>query len=226
MATLYIVATPIGNLKDITIRALETFRGVDLIACEDTRRTRKLLTAHDIRKPLLSCHAHGEAVAAEEICDHLAAGRDVAYASDAGTPSVSDPGTVLARTVRGKGHSVIPVPGPCAATTIASIAGIPGKTVVFEGFLSPKAGRRRGRLRELIARNETFVIYESPHRIIKLLQDLADLEPDRELMLGREMTKMHEQYIHATAQEMVDIVRDHTTQRGEFTVLVGGGKNT
>ena len=147
MSELYIVATPIGNLGDITFRALETFKAVDVIAAEDTRHTLELLTHFEIRKPLVSCRAQNEEAAATKIIRLLDSGQTVAYASDAGTPGISDPGAVLAGLVRKAGHRVVPIPGASAFAALASVAGAGGKTLVFEGFLSPKPGRRRSRLR-------------------------------------------------------------------------------
>ena len=219
------MATPIGNLSDITLRALETLKQVDVVACEDTRRTLRLLNAHGISKPLVSCHARRESQAAERICEFLEEGKDVAYASDAGTPGLSDPGAVLVAQVRGRGFSVVPIPGPSAMSAILSIGGFRGKTVTFEGFLSPKSGRRRKRLSELLSRQEAFVIFESPHRVVKLMADIADLEPSRQILVGREMTKLHEQYLQATASELVNMLGSTAPERGEFTVLVGAGKN-
>jgi len=224
MATLYIVPTPIGNLKDITLRALELLREVDLVACEDTRRTLKLLNAYEIKKPLISCRAENEARVAETICRELERGRSVAYASDAGTPGVSDPGAVLVRTVRQRGFPVIPLPGASALTMIMSASGFSGKSVTFEGFLSPKPGRRRSRLRELLDREEAFVLYESPFRIVKLISDLADLSPERTVLVGREMTKLHEEFRESTAESMKQELEGRNGQLGEFTVLVSGKK--
>ena len=149
MSELFIVGTPIGNLGDITLRAIETFKNVDVIACEDTRHTLQLLNHLEIRKPLLSCRAQNEVSASQKIIALLDEGKSVAYASDAGTPGISDPGAVLAGLARKAGHKVIPIPGPSAFASLVSVAGVGGKTVLFEGFLSPKAGKRRSRLKEL-----------------------------------------------------------------------------
>jgi 16S rRNA (cytidine1402-2'-O)-methyltransferase len=228
MSTLYIVATPIGNLRDITLRALDILRGVDVIACEDTRHTRKLLTSHDIRKTLMSCHANAEEKSAGKIIELLSAGKSVAYASDAGTPGLSDPGAVLVRRVRDAGFDVVPVPGPSAVTALLSVAGIPGKGFYFEGFLSPKRGRRRRRIEELVALEEPFVLYESPFRIIKLFTDLADMCSQRPVLIGREITKMHEEFIEGTCEavyeKLVKNAENGRNLRGEFCVLVGRQK--
>ncbi len=224
MSTLYVVATPIGNLKDITLRALEVLQSVDLIACEDTRHTLKLLNAHNIKKRLISCRADNEAQSAAGICRLLAEGRTVAYASDAGTPSVSDPGALLVHAVREAGFPVVPIPGVSALSTILSVAGLRERSVTFEGFLSPKVGKRRARLTELLARGEAFVVYESPFRLLKLLGDLADLSAEREIFVGREMTKVHEEYRAATAKELLSEYAARGKVLGEVSVLVLGKK--
>ena len=181
MSELYIVGTPIGNLGDITFRALETFKSVDVIAAEDTRHTLELLTHFEIRKPLVSCRAQNEGFASEKIIQMLNKGQKEAYASDAGTPGISDPGAVLAEKARSAGHRVIPIPGPSAFATLASVAGSGGKTLVFEGFLSPKPGRRRSRLRELMGTPAACIVYESPFRVVKLLADIAEIDDGGEL---------------------------------------------
>lgn len=226
MARLYIVATPIGNLGDISLRALEQLKEVDLIACEDTRRSLKLLNHYEIRKPLLSCHGHNEEKASNRILKLLEEGKNIAYVSDSGTPGLSDPGSRLVRAVRDGGFPVVPLPGPSAFATLISAAGFLDKTVTFEGFLSPKAGRRRSRLRELLGRGEAFLLYESVHRILKLLEDIAELDPERQLMLGREMTKEYEEFIQGTPSQLSEELQETNTVKGEFSVLVSGGKKS
>lgn len=225
MSTLYVVGTPIGNLGDITFRALETFKAVDVIACEDTRRTLQLLTHFEIRKPLVSCRAQNEQTAAQKIVRLLDEGQTAAYASDAGTPGISDPGAVLVDEARAAGHTVVPVPGASAFAALASVAGSGGKTLVFEGFLSPKPGRRRSRLRELMATGNAFVLYESPFRIVKLLADIADIECGRRVVVGRELTKLHEEIVEGTAAELRDAFAGRSKILGEFAVFVSGNKN-
>ena len=225
MSELYIVGTPIGNLGDITFRALETFKAVDVVAAEDTRHTMELLTHFEIRKPMISCRAQNEAVAAQKLIQLLDEGKTVAYASDAGEPGISDPGAVLAGLVRAAGHKVVPIPGPSACTTLASVAGAGGKTLIFEGFLSPKPGRRRSRLKELMETGNAVVIYESPFRITKLLADIADIEGNRRIVVGRELTKLHEEITSGTA---VDLYNDYSSRqsiKGEFAVFISGVKN-
>lgn len=225
MSTLYIVGTPIGNLGDITFRALETFKAVDVIAAEDTRHTLELLTHFEIRKPLISCRAQNEAFASEKIIGLLNEGQTVAYASDAGTPGISDPGAILAGLARNAGHTVVPIPGASAFATLASVAGAGGKTLIFEGFLSPKPGRRRSRLRELMATGDAVILYESPFRIVKLLTDIADIEESRRVVVGREMTKLHEEITDDTAANVRDNYAARTKIQGEFAVFISGTKN-
>lgn len=225
MSTLYIVGTPIGNLGDITFRAIETFKGVDVIAAEDTRHTLQLLSHFEIRKPLISCRSQNEEFAGQKIIKLLDEGQSVAYASDAGTPGISDPGAVLAGLAREAGHTVVPIPGPSAFATLVSVAGAGGKTLIFEGFLSPKPGRRRSRLRELLATGDAVVLYESPFRIVKLLTDVADIDSTRRVVVGRELTKLHEEIIGGTAAEMRDEFSSRAKIQGEFAVFISGNKN-
>ncbi|MBR2463209.1 MAG: 16S rRNA (cytidine(1402)-2'-O)-methyltransferase [Spirochaetaceae bacterium] len=225
MSTLYIVGTPIGNLGDITYRALETFKAVDVIACEDTRHTLQLLNHFEIKKPLVSCRAQNEQVAALKLVRLLDEGQTVAYASDAGTPGISDPGAVLVDVAREAGHDVVPIPGACAFVSLASVAGSGGKSLLFEGFLSPKPGRRRSRLRELMATGFAFVLYESPFRIVKLLADIADIQCERRIVVGRELTKLHEEIVEGTAAEVLENFAGRSKILGEFAVFVSGSKN-
>lgn len=216
------VATPIGNLKDISFRALETFQEADFIACEDTRHTLGLLTHYEISKPLISCRAVNEAAASEKIVKLLDEGKKIAYASDAGTPAISDPGSILVRTAREAGHTIIPIPGASAFGAIMSVAGTYDKTVVFEGFLSPKAGKRKRRLQELFDFGAGFVLYESPYRIVKLLADIAEIDSSRELIVGRELTKLHEEIIKGPASEVLQNFEKRLSIKGEFSVFVTG----
>ena len=218
MSTLYIVATPIGNLDDITLRAIRTLREADVIACEDTRHTQTLLTHLEITgKRLIACHAHNEAASSQGIIALLSQGLSVAYCSDAGTPGVSDPGSRLVRAVRSAGFEVVPIPGASASVTLISASGLSGKTFTFEGFLSPKSGRRKNRLKELLAREEAFIVYESPFRILKTLGELRDLDDTRHLVLGREMTKAFEQFIYGTPSEVISQLK---VVKGEFALVV------
>lgn len=226
MSTLYIVGTPIGNLGDITFRAVETFKSVDVIAAEDTRHTLQLLNHLEIKKPLISCRSQNEAVAGQKIIKILDEGQNVAYASDAGTPGISDPGAILAGLARGAGHNVVPIPGPSAFASLVSVAGAGGKTLIFEGFLSPKPGRRRSRLRELLATGDAVVVYESPFRVVKLLTDIAEIESSRRVVVGRELTKLHEEIIEGTAEEMRDNFASRDKVLGEFAIFISGVKKT
>ncbi len=218
MSKLYIVATPIGNLDDITLRAINTLREADVIACEDTRHTQTLLTHLGITgKRLIACHAHNEAASSQGIVGLLGQGLNVAYCSDAGTPGVSDPGSRLVRAVREAGFDIVPIPGASASVTLISASGLAGKTFTFEGFLSPKSGRRKSRLKELLEREEAFIIYESPFRLLKTLGELRDLDDSRHLVLGREMTKAFEQFIYGTPSE---VIAELKVVKGEFALVV------
>jgi 16S rRNA (cytidine1402-2'-O)-methyltransferase len=211
-------------LGDISFRAVEILKKVDIVACEDTRRTLKLLSYLGIRVKMLSCRAQNEEIAAKKVLDALNQGQEVAYASDAGTPALSDPGAVLARLAADAGHDVIPIPGPSAFAALLSVSGGRDKTVVFEGFLSPKSGRRKARLRELMAMDAACVLFESPFRILKLLNDIAEIDSERYLCLGREMTKIHEEYVRGPAAEILAIFNQKKEQIGEFSVFISGKK--
>lgn len=218
MSTLYIVGTPIGNLDDITLRAIRTLKEVNVIACEDTRHTQTMLTHLEITgKRLIACHAHNEAASSNGIVNLLDQGLDVAYVSDAGTPGVSDPGSRLVRTVRDEGFDVVPIPGASACVTLISASGLAGKTFTFEGFLSPKSGRRKSRVKELLERNEAFIVYESPFRVVKLLDELEQLCPDRNIVLGRELTKAFEQILCGTPSQVKEELK---VVKGEFALCI------
>jgi 16S rRNA (cytidine1402-2'-O)-methyltransferase len=228
VALLYIIGTPIGNLGDISVRAGEILKTVDLVACEDTRQTLKLLNYLGISVKMISCRARNEAFAAQKVIALLNEGKTAAYASDAGTPALSDPGAVLVRMAAEAGHQVIPVPGPSAFASLVSVSGGMDRSVFFEGFLSTKAGRRRARLRELLALESAFVLYESPFRILKLLEDLADLDGERYMCIGREMTKIHEEYLRGSVRELRDLLIDRAKKniiKGEFSVFISGKKS-
>ncbi len=220
--TLYIVATPIGNLKDITLRALETLREVDIVAAEDTRHTLQLLNAHGIVKRLVSCRAANESNSADGIVKLLSGGQSIAYCTDAGTPGLSDPGAVLVSRVREAGHPVVPIPGPSALAAILSVGGLGGRTVTFDGFAPVKPGKRQKRIDELLNRKESFVLYESPFRIVKLLQAIADTEPERKILVAREMTKSHEEFLSGSALSVLNDLKGRPIIKGEFAVLVSG----
>lgn len=224
MSVLYVIGTPIGNLSDMTYRAVETLKNVDYVAAEDTRHTLQLLNHFEIKKPLISCRAQNEKFVAEKIVKLLEEGSSVAYASDAGTPGISDPGAVLVDCVREGGHDVVPIPGVSAFATLISVAGSGGKTLIFEGFLSPKPGKRRSRLRELMATGDAIIIYESPFRITKLLSDIADIDSTRRVVVGRELTKLHEEIISGSAEELRDDFTNRPSIKGEFAIFISGTK--
>jgi len=220
MSTLYIVATPIGNLEDISHRALRVLGEVDWVACEDTRQTLKLLTHYGLKARLLAFHSHNLKRETPRLLSLLEEGRSVALVTDGGTPGISDPGTYLVARARERGIPVSPVPGPSALSAILSVAGCGAPAVCFAGFLSPKAGRRRRELEELLSRPGGVVLYESPHRILKLLEELKRLAPVRVCLLGREMTKVHEEFLEGNAGALLTELGGRTTLLGEFTLLV------
>ena len=225
MSELFIVATPIGNLGDITYRAIETLKSVDYVAAEDTRHTLQLLNHFEIKKTMISCRAQNEAEVSKKIIALLEEGKSVAFASDAGTPGISDPGAVLVSEVRKAGFNVVPIPGASAFATLVSVAGTGGKTIIFEGFLSPKSGRRKNRVKELLLTGAAFVLYESPYRIVKLLQDIADIESERNVVVGRELTKLHEEIVEGSAAEVLENFASRSKILGEFAIFVAGNKN-
>lgn len=218
---LYVVATPIGNLADITFRAVDVLRKVSVIACEDTRRTRKLLEHYGIEARLVSCHEHNEEERSQELLERLEAGEDVALVSDAGTPLVSDPGYRLVRKAVGRGVRVVPVPGASAAAAALSASGLETDSYYFGGFLPRKAKERR-RLLEALARLPcTLVFYEAPHRVVETLADFAALLPDRPVVVARELTKIHEEFLRGKAAEVREELLRRGAVKGEITLLVG-----
>jgi 16S rRNA (cytidine1402-2'-O)-methyltransferase len=217
---LFIVATPLGNLDDVSSRARSTLQSVDCIACEDTRRTAKLLARHEIKTPTLSCHRFNEMERLEPILRRLSAGENIALVSDGGTPGISDPGALLINAALERKITVVPIPGASAVTTLLSCSGLPADSYVFEGFLPHRGGERRIRLRQLRSDTRTLVFFESPHRIGVTLQDIHDIFGERLLVIGRELTKRYETILRGTAAEI-------TTQlgpspRGEFTIAMAG----
>ncbi len=220
MSTLYIVATPIGNLEDVTYRAISTLKEVDIIACEDTRITSRLLQHYGIQKRLIATHAHNEKASAMGIVKLLEEGNSIAFVSDAGTPGISDPGAHLVELVRSSGFSVVPIPGVSAVATAVSVAGLMGKSFTFEGFVSVKPGKRTKRLRELIDRDEAFFLYESPFRLLKLLNAILEIEATRLVMVGREMTKTFEEYVKGTALEVFALFNERDSIKGECVICV------
>ncbi|HUT21932.1 MAG TPA: 16S rRNA (cytidine(1402)-2'-O)-methyltransferase [Candidatus Bipolaricaulota bacterium] len=219
---LYIAATPIGNLKDITYRVVETLKEANLIVCEDTRHTRKLLTHYGIDKPTISYHQHSSPHKIKELIEKIKGGQNVVYVSDAGTPNVSDPGGKLAEAAAAAGITTIPLPGPAAFSTLISVAGLPMDNFIFLGFLPHKKGRRK--IYEKIMNSEIPVIfYESVHRIMRTLGDLAELMPERQMVIGRELTKMHETIYRGKIESLKENFSDSEV-KGEFAVIVAGNK--
>ena len=221
---LHVVATPIGNLGDLSPRALETLRSVDAIAAEDTRHTQKLLAAFGARATLIALHDHNEAAQSAQLVARMLAGADIALVSDAGTPLISDPGFRLVRAAREAGIVVTPVPGACAAIAALSVAGIGSDRFVFEGFLPNKAAARRERLEALAAEPRTLIFYESSHRIAATLDDAAAaFGPQRHAVLARELTKRFETVLDGTLPELVErLAQDADQHRGEFVLIVEG----
>jgi 16S rRNA (cytidine1402-2'-O)-methyltransferase len=219
--TLYIVATPIGNLEDITLRAVRVLKEVDLIAAEDTRHTRKLLAHYGIVTRLDSYYDEVEARKAALLVKLLKNGKNIALVSDAGTPTLSDPGFRLVREAILAGVSVVPVPGPSALLAVLSVGGLPTDRFVFEGFLPAKKRERRDRLQSLLREERTLVFYEAPHRLRETLADMLELFGDREMAFGREVTKIHEEFVRGRISEAIAAV-ERKEPRGEITLAVGG----
>ncbi len=217
---LYIIATPIGNLEDITLRALRTLREVDLIAAEDTRNSGVLLKKYEIKTRLTSFHAFSDQRKLDEIIGMLKEGKNVALISDAGTPGISDPGFVLIRAARAAGIKVVPIPGPSAFLTALSASGLPINHFLYLGFLPMKKGRQT-MLRALQEEQNTVVFYESPHRIVKTLGELAEYFPERKLVIARELTKIFEEFVEGSAAELLTYF-SQKTPKGEFVVIMDG----
>ena len=217
--TLYVVATPIGNLEDITARARRILREVDVVACEDTRRTRALLTHFDIHTPTVSYYEHNKLTRGPQLLRQLAEGRSIALVSDAGTPGISDPGVLLVREARAANISVVPIPGPSAVATALSAAGLSADRFVFDGFLPVKPGRRVNRLKELRDLEMTIVVYESPHRIVAALEAIGEVFRERPIVVARELTKQFEEITTAPAAAHLERLRAGIV-RGEFTVVI------
>jgi len=221
---LYVVATPIGNRDDITVRALSVLREVDLIAAEDTRKTRSLLTRHNIKCSLISYHEHNEDKRTPQLMDKLKKGVSIALVSNAGTPSVSDPGYRLIEAAIFNNIKVIPIPGVSAVTAALSVAGLPTDTFVFGGFLSKKKTKRLKQLNELATEQRTIILYESPKRILSLLKEIIAAMGDRNGVLAREMTKLHEEFVRGLLSEIIVKLKKRPQIKGECTLLVAGRK--
>ena len=220
--TLYVLATPIGNLGDLTFRAVKCMKEVDLIACEDTRRTAKLLNHLGIKKPLISCFEHNELTRIEELLGRISAGDDVALVSDAGTPTISDPGFALVRAARERGIRVCPIPGPSAVVAALSVSGLPTDEFLFAGFLPRTGSARRTRLQGLKAHRATLVFYESPHRVVESLADMIAVLGDREAFLAREVTKLHEELKAGLLSAIANLLSERPEVLGEIVLVVRG----
>jgi len=218
---LYVISTPIGNLEDITLRALRLLREVDVIAAEDTRHTRKLLSHFDIHTPLTSFYQHQQFRQAPGLVRQLLEGKAIALVTDAGTPGISDPGAVLVRLAVEAGIAITPVPGPTAAITLLSVSGLDTHAFVFEGFLPIKSGRKRRALESLAHEKRTLIFYESPHRLVKTLALMLDVLGDRPATVGRELTKVFEEITRGTLAAALESYRNRTV-KGELTIAIAG----
>lgn len=218
---LYLVATPIGNLEDITLRALRILKEVDIIAAEDTRNTLKLLNHFEIKKPLISNHRHNEDGREDVLINKLKEGKNIAVVSDAGTPGISDPGEVIVKRAIEENIEVIPVPGACAAINALIASGLDTKEFVFFGFLPLNKKLRKEKLDEIKNENKTSIIYEAPHKVKDSLKDLKDIIGDRKVVLAREITKIHEEFIRGNINDIINKCND---LRGEMIILIEGGE--
>jgi len=218
---LYLVATPIGNLDDITLRAINILKEVDVIAAEDTRHTLKLLNHLQIKKPLISYHRHNEDIKSEHIIDKLKNGENIALVSDAGTPAISDPGEVVVKEALKENIKVVPIPGACALINALIASGLDTKEFVFYGFLSTNKKFKKEKLEEIVKEKRTSIIYEAPHKLIDTLKSIQELFGDRKIVIAREITKIHEEFIEGTASE---IIEKYISPKGEHIILIEGNK--
>ena len=221
--TLYLVSTPIGNLEDITLRALRILKAVDLIAAEDTRQTRRLLTHYDIHTPLTSYFEGNQQVKCDKLIDRMKAGETIALVSDAGTPIISDPGYPLLHGCIDAEIPIVPIPGASALITAASVSGLPLHNFAFEVFLSPKSGKRKRQLSVLTNEKRTLIFFESPHRLCRFLEDVFEVMGERDIVVTRELTKKFEEIFRGNVSEALEKFRG-TEPRGEFTIVIAGKK--
>lgn len=219
--TLYLVSTPIGNLEDITLRALRVLKEVDLIAAEDTRRTKKLLNHYQIKTPLTSYFEHSSFKKTQSLLSQLKKGTDIALVSEAGTPSISDPGFKLTKRAIENRLKVVPIPGASASIAALSASGLPTNSFIFEGFIPRKPGKRRNFFLSLKDQEKTLIFYESPRRLITTLKDLLAVLGDRQIVIARELTKIFEEMIRGRTSEVIELLEDKTI-KGEITILVSG----
>ena len=219
--TLFIVSTPIGKLEDITFRALRILKEVDLIAAEDTRKTRRLLTHYEINTPLTSFFEGNQQRKTEKLIERLKDGESIALVSDAGTPTISDPGYPLLRQCISDEVRIVPVPGASAILTAAAVSGLPLHNFIFQGFLSPKSGKRKRQLTQLANEERTLILFESPHRICRFLEDALEIMGDREIVIARELTKRYEEVFRGNIRAALEKFCS-TEPRGEFTIVIGG----
>ena len=223
LGTLYLVSTPIGNLEDITLRALRILGEVDIIAAEDTRQTRRLLTHYNIRTPLTSYFEGNQQRKGDKLIERLKAGETIAIVSDAGTPLISDPGYPILRGCIDAKIPIVPIPGASAVVTAASIAGLPLHNFAFEGFLSPKSGKRKRQLGVLADEERTLILFESPHRLRRFLEDVLEVMGERDIVIARELTKRFEEVFRGNVSEALQKFRE-TEPRGEFTIVIAGAR--
>ncbi len=220
LGTLYLVSTPIGNLEDITRRALRILKEVDLIAAEDTRKTRRLLTHYEIKTPLTSYFEGNQRTKTEKIVARLKDGESIALVSNAGTPIISDPGYPLLQECIAEDITIVPIPGASAVLTAAAVSGLPLHNFTFEGFLSPKSGKRKRQLTQLANEERTLILFESPHRLCRFLEDALEVMGERDIVITRELTKHFEEIFRGNISEALEKFRK-TEPRGEFTIVIG-----
>ena len=216
---LYLVATPIGNLEDITFRAIRILKEVDLIAAEDTRQTLKLLNHYEIKKPLISYHRHNEEIKVDNLVKKLKEGENIAVVSDAGTPAISDPGEIIVKEALKEGIKIVPIPGACAAINALIASGLDTKEFTFYGFLSINKKIRKETLEKIKYENKTIILYEAPHKIRATLQDLEKVLENRKIVIARELTKIHEEFMRGTVSE---ILQKYEQPKGEHIIIIEG----